>query len=399
MDFMMTKALRTATGANAKTITSLIPDNPRKLKKVQEAGGTFMYRYQDMIKTPKWLKANGFCMDYMEEGVSKIPNAGRGAFATRNIQKGETITITPMIHIADKSLLTMYKIVEVKDEEDGRTLDVYDKEEGPIGKQLAMNYCFGHPESSLLLFPIGPQVTLINNGGGKSNAFITWTKQNDPITNPKGYLELSVDEMAKVKEVALVMKVVARTDIAAGEEITLNYGQSWQTAWDVYEKEWNAANADSVLHPLKADEVRILYKDKPFETVDTLAQTQAYPKEVKMACFLETRERPDGIVMTDQKFGHGISEFDDPTTYEAYHGNSLFLVDIKHRHPAPGFFYNYTVLAHLRKNKVEEVVNVPHSACTFIDDSYTSDIHRTPQFRHPIGISDSHFPLAWRDLQ
>ncbi|KAG7372016.1 hypothetical protein IV203_018159 [Nitzschia inconspicua] len=82
MDFMLQKILRTATGANAKTINSLIPANPRKLKKVKEAGGTFMYQYQDMIKSNKWLHENGFCLNAIRQGPSTIPHAGRGAFAT-----------------------------------------------------------------------------------------------------------------------------------------------------------------------------------------------------------------------------------------------------------------------------------------------------------------------------
>jgi hypothetical protein len=61
---------------------SLIPANPRKLKKVQEAGGTFMYRYKDMVKSKKWLNENGFCLDAIRQGISAIPNAGRGAFGT-----------------------------------------------------------------------------------------------------------------------------------------------------------------------------------------------------------------------------------------------------------------------------------------------------------------------------
>jgi hypothetical protein len=412
VEFMLTKALQTATGANAKTIRSLIPDNPRKLKKVQQAGGTFMYRYQDMIKTPRWLQQNGFCLDTIKEGISDIPNAGRGAFANRPIRKGEVITITPMIHIADKSLLTMYPIVEVEDPKTGEIKQVYDKASGPIGVQLAMNYCFGHPESSMLLFPVAPQVTLINNGHGRAghvaNAYIMWTKDNDPMVNPKDLLDWSIDQMAQLKEVSLVMKILALVDINEGEEILLDYGKAWEAAYEKYKADWKAAyeggggkeeGRHRVVHPLKAEDVRVMYHEKPFETIESYRETRPYPETVRTTCFLESRDRPAGMVMIDQKYGHDITEFASPVSYELYHGSNLHLVDIVDRHEAMGYFYNYTVRALLGSGNIEEVVNVPHSACTFVDDSYTSDIHTRPQFRHPMGILDSHFPNNWRNLR
>ena len=55
LDFILHKVLGAAAGKHAKTIRSLIPDNPRKLKKVLDAGGTFLYRYPDLIRQETWL--------------------------------------------------------------------------------------------------------------------------------------------------------------------------------------------------------------------------------------------------------------------------------------------------------------------------------------------------------
>ncbi|KAL3935589.1 MAG: hypothetical protein SGARI_002914 [Bacillariaceae sp.] len=384
MDFFLGNVLQTATGANAKMIRSLIPDNPRKLKKVKEAGGTFMYRYQDMIKSEKWLEENGFCLGNIRMGPSKIPNAGRGAFATRDIAKGEIITVTPMLHVADRDMMDMYPI-----------------HTHPHEQQLLLNYAFGHPRSTMLLLPIGPQAMLINHGGAENNnALLQWSiKSSDVTRGRREYLEYTVDEMAAVSDIALVMKIVARKDIKAGEEITLDYGHDWQDAWDAYTAEWNQ-HAKGKEHPLKADDLNVMYKEKPFETVET-SLDNLYPVDVHLACFLETVDRPDGMLMTHQKQGWDITNFDEPKTEHAYDGNALFKVTVLTREQAPGFFYNYTVRARTGDGDkdIEEVMNVPHSACTFINMPYTSDIHLPWAFRHSIEIPGPIFPRKWLNIE
>jgi hypothetical protein len=397
MDFMLQNVLQTATGANAKTITSLIPANPRKLKRVQQAGGTFMYRYQDMIKSNKWLNKYGFCLDAIREGPSTIPNAGRGAFATRDIPKGETITVTPIVHVASTDLLDMYPIKT--ESSDSTTKTVYDNNKEAMGRQLLINYSFGHPESSLLLIPVGPQVTLINHGGKTANAYITWSGQKgDVIENGMGYFDDSVDELSKVQEIVFHMKLVALTDIKEGDEITLNYGDSWQKEWDEYESEFKEL-LEGEAHPLKADDMKAMYKNKPYETLATLKE-RPYPEHVHLACFLETDERPDGTLMTNQKFGWDITQFRLPVNYDEFNGAHFYRVNVLGRHEAPSFFYNYTVRARISDGDdgIEDVFNVPHDACTFVDSPYTSDIHLPWAFRHFIEINDADFPMKWRDL-
>jgi hypothetical protein len=386
LDFFLDKVLGTAAGKHAKTIKSLIPANPRKLKKVQQAGGSFVYRYPDMIQSTKWLETNGFCLDTLKSGPSNIPNAGRGAFATRQFGQGQTITISPMLHVADKDLMTMYPIITVTDEKTGQVEHDYDRTTQPIGKQLFLNYCFGHAESSLLLFPLGSMVTLINHSAKSPNAYITWSMRKDNnLSNKHQYHDYTVDELAQVDKVVLMMKVVALRDIAADEEILLDYGPDWEASWQDYRTKWETTKESS--HPLKAEDVRAFYKNRPLETVHTI-QRNPYPPNMATACFLDTRERPDGQPMVDTATSFDITEWFEPATFEAYQGSRLFIVDVLDRQEAPGFFYNYTVNARVGDTKFEQAVNIPHTACTFVDKPYTSDIHTKGAFRHPIGIID-----------
>jgi len=390
MEFLLQKVLTTVAGPNAKTINSLIPANPRKLKQIQDSGGTFMYRYQDMIRSNEWLEENGFCLDTISQGVSTIPNAGRGAFANREIKEGENVIITPLLHIADKNLLTMYPIQDASDE-------TFDESNGPIGKQMLLNYAFGHPDSDMVFVPTGPQVTLINNGGTDANARLEWANSDDVLSNANYYLGLTVDEMVDVKETVLVMKVVAKRDIGEGEEITINYGTSWQSAWDAYESNWKETK-EGKPHPLKAEDLKRMYKNKPLETEEILHQIP-YPENVFAACYLYTVDRPHGTPMTNQEYGTEINQFQSPTRYEDYDAKSLYFVDVLDRVEAPGFFYNYTVRASLGPglNEFADVMHVPHSVCTFFDREYSSDIHLDGAFRHPVGMPDSMIPLTWRN--
>ncbi|CAJ1959111.1 unnamed protein product [Cylindrotheca closterium] len=385
VDFMVDDVLGEAAGKHAKTIRSLIPSSPRKVAQAQAAGGSFLYRYREMIRSSDWLQQNGFCLDTLRAGPSRIPSAGWGAFATRRIQKGETITVSPMLHIADKEILNMYPVGETSSSTQS------------IGKQMILNYCFGHPESSLLLFPLGSLATLINHQSGKSsNAYVTWSRRVDKLPNQHQYHDYTVEQMAEVSKIVLTMKVVATSDIAEGDEIFLDYGPQWVAAWNDYQARWQRDKQGNS-HPLRAQDLRDQYRTKPFAAART--KRPPYPVGVATACFLNVREVPDGKPMFDEALRVEIVEWSSPTTQQDYHGRNLFIVDVLDRAMAPEHFFNYTVLAKFAEDRIEEIVNVPHEACTFVDLPYQGDISLPGAFRHPIGIIDGHFPQKWRNLK
>jgi hypothetical protein len=416
LDFVLEKLLGTAAGKHGKTIRSLIPAHPNKLQRVVDAGGAFHYRYPDMIKSTKWLAKHGLCLDNLTTGPSTIAitnantnanaNAGRGAFATRALKRGETIAPSPMLHIANKELLNMYAIqnVELGNSNNGKPVvrQEYNKSQ-PMGQQLLLNYCFGHPESSLLLFPLGSHVASINHrpAGLTPNAYITWSKDKS-IPNQHDYHDVSVQELAKVNRIVVVMKVVALRDIAKGEEIFLDYGQEWQDAWNAHYDKWSHTHTHKHTHtqkpwPLKAEDMKRAYQNKPLETRET-SLNNPYPSTVGTACFVKAKDFPDGFPMVSKEH-YSITQWYEPATWDQYNGDQLFIVDIISRTPAPSHYFNYTLLARVGPDHIEQVENVPHAACTFVDKPYSSDVFAPDAFRHSIGIIDSHFPQQWRDLR
>ncbi len=396
LDFMLDKILGVAAGKHSKTIKSIIPANPRKLQKVIDVGGSFMYRYSDMIHSTEWLSTHGYCLDTIRMKPSTIPYAGRGAFAARKFGRREIITVTPMIHIADKDILTMYKVETFQNPDTGQKYVDYAKDAGPIGQQLLLNYCFGHPESSLLLVPLSSHVGLINHQK-IPNAYITWSRVSDnELTNQHKYQDYTVNELAEVDKIVIVMKVVALREIDEDEEITLDYGGQWQMAWDAYIKQWETFAAGRP-HPLTAEDVRAQYLRKPLQTRETII-ADPYPPDITTACFLSTLDLPDGVRKKDGSME--ITTWDEPDDDDLYRSSRLFVVEILDRiETGDDFFYNYTLIAKAAATVFHKVLNVPHAACTFISRPYTSDIHIAGAFRHPISIPDVDFPQAWRNLR
>lgn len=397
LDFVLGRMLSAAAGKHAKTIKSLIPENPRKLQKVLDAGGTFMYRYPDMIQSTKWLSSHGYCLDTLQMGPSTIPHAGRGAFATRSFQRGDIVTLTPMMHIADKSVLEIYDLETIQDPDTGSVVRVNNYEAGLSGYQLLMNYCFGHSESSLLLFPLGSHAGLINHDKSP-NAYITWSRVADNnLPNQHAFQDVSVDAMAEVNRIVVVMKIVAIRPIEEGEEVTIDYGDEWVSAWEDYMRDWEYYAAPHP-HPLQPDDLRDQYRNKPLK-IPAEILADPYPANVATACYLSTREREDGLPQHDGVIE--ITQWDPPDDGRLFVGTRLFVADIMERQKTGNaFFYNYTVLARAEgKQGFQKVVNVPHEVCVFVNKPYTSDIHTDGAFRHPIGIRDDRFPQAWRNLR
>merc|ERR1712127_246089 len=238
--------------------------------------------------------------------------------------------------------------------------------------------------------------TLINHGGAKANAHLEWTDVDDKFQNDNYIFNSNEDELADVAGHSMIMKVVADRAIAEGEEITIDYGSSWQTAWDEWEASWKNERKGKP-HPLMADDLKKMYKNKPLETEETL-KTNPYPENVFVGCYVVTQEFDDGQAMIHQEYGTEINNFMSPTAPEEFDAHFLYHVDVLDRKESEESFYEYTVRASLGSevNEFADVLNVPHEVCTFFNREYTSDIFIDGAFRHHIGLPDEMVPSIWR---
>ena len=90
-----------------------------------------------------------------------------------------------------------------------------------IGTQLIVNYCFSHPETSLMLCPYGSGVNYINHHSERSkrNVKIRWPTSSSFMMNQTWLDELRPEDMHGTLPMSLAFDYVATRDIAVGDEL------------------------------------------------------------------------------------------------------------------------------------------------------------------------------------
>mmetsp|Transcript_23743 Transcript_23743/g.26205 ORF Transcript_23743/g.26205 Transcript_23743/m.26205 type:complete len:932 (+) Transcript_23743:64-2859(+) len=190
----------------------------------------------DHTVTTRWLESHGKCIDNLKYGPSNIRSAGRGAFAKRSLQEGELIAPSA-VAVLKREVLKMYQSHDYP-----QTFSQVLNKHKVEGIELVLNYCFGHPDSDILLLPVSPIVNYMNHYAdyneskdGKKrepNVRIEWPENtvlaDEPHTSwfdkhPTELLDLS--GMIQIHYVAL-------RDIEEDEELVLDYGKEWQAAWE-----------------------------------------------------------------------------------------------------------------------------------------------------------------------
>ena len=301
------------------------------------------------------------CWDSIVPGQSTIEGAGRGGFAAWGFQNGQVITGSPLMFISDKKHLEMYE------REDAH--------------QLTMNYCWGHPETDFLLCPYGASINLINHSLEDANVKIQWAPQGH-LGQDDSWLHTSVQDMGI--RPYLAWDYVALRDIAEGEELFIDYGDEWVTAWETHvaacqdtEKpaeyedympaaEWNELYADDDLRTMREqredpypDNIEVVCH--PSVHVDTYESKQ---QSVPVSALWNIAE--DGVSCRVQA---RISSDDDETHYTVE-------IDVME-----GFLTRKKVLRKMFR---------------FRDVFYSTDMHLEGVFRKEATIPDDMLPLAWR---
>jgi SET domain len=396
-DFLVKEVVRAAAGEKkGNTIFKMLPKHPDELIDIKEAGGALKYSIPTSKRNLEWLKRNGMCMDNIYMDASTVPFAGRGAFARRHIPEGRIVTPVPLIQIPDRSVMDMYEVKQSSDSE-GKNFFHRDNND-PIGKQLLLNYCYGHSESSLLFFPSGALSVLINHSVEKANVKLRFSDQS---FNRKDWMQTPPEKLIDEKHafLGLLMEIVALRDIKQGEELLMDYGQEWQLAWDAHVKMWSDAVKRGELTdtwPIRALDLSHEYISKPYPTVEEGA---AYPENVVQMCFLVVKKGQGVNATTDWAIPSKEPIFDSSNLFEC-RVTERFELD-KLDDFGSTMPYNYTVEWYAEKdgkNHGTQVYNVPHAALVFIDKPMTSDQFVTKSFRHEIGIPDDVFPQGpWRN--
>ena len=327
----------------------------------------------------------------MIAGTSTLPQAGRGAFAARSVRAGGAVSTTPVL-----------------------TLDRRDLARGGAGHQLLLNYCYGHPGSSLLLYPYAPTVNFVNHGGaGRSNAELRWS------THPyheSGWLGSTLEEMKGRTRTGLMLDIVATRDIRRGEEVLLDYGAGWEGSWEAHVAGWagdaggghRAGRDDDDDRPRRgygnltdglglptASDLNVAEEHPIVRTAAEQAE-DPYPPRIMTVCYLD----PPGECAAGAEDGRCRSRW--KKTFDAL---MCFPCTVMSRASMGGMdWYTALVVGVTRPGEKDGerrdhiVEYMPRTAVAFADRPYARDPYARGVFRREVGLPDGLMPPHWMDL-
>jgi SET domain len=389
-----------------------------------------------------WLEEHGICLDNLfvdtstlNEGFSKRPltgnsvpisdaaPVGRGAFSKRDVLQGQVITATPvaLLHRSDLDILqqrfvqpgTMHHDLFFDQDKASitteRTIEFLEgKKRGP---QLLLNYCFGHPDSQVLLLPYGAVgVSYINHASGmKANARLEWSY------SPSSHIQsFRCHAWTRASSSKVFVNIVATRNITAGEEVFLDYGPNWVSSYEKRVSDWNRREQTETPGRTTARE----YKQKGFTDVSssrlwirTVAEQKIdpYPDSIRSVCYLPVSDLSRENPQMDGSFSG-----ESPQTNTAHF--CLLPCTILERHSSSRNSWNttqafYTVgvsrvsnvnfpveqcsiggIDWSAKGGFTRIENVPEGFIDLVEAPY----QRVPEpFRHEIGAPDNFFPASW----
>ncbi|KAL7537505.1 hypothetical protein ACHAXR_007865 [Thalassiosira sp. AJA248-18] len=399
-DFMKKDVLDLTAEKRAEAARALLPETYHGLQAIIDKGGSALFSNPEVVKDLDWLKMNGYCQDNLVAGVSAIKHAGRGAFAARDMKKGEVVAPMPVVTMNQgRSALS---IVEYEDEEE--------EIEGTRTYQLLYNYMLEHPQSSALFYAAGPLTSFINHGGKKkANAKMMWSTKS--WSNVQGAHELGVSDLSGVGAIDIMLELVATRPIKKGEEVLLDYGDDWADAWNEHSNKWK----DTIKDASFAKSAMVLNEihhgvgkpPQPFSINDADKKSEDKEKDIaELKCQLmydedkiERRRNVDGTRTKIYPWiPHPVAGESRLKSDTAFRGVNRVGCDILERSGDEQSGFKYVVLPHFDEGSGVLVKNVPHHAIRYVDKPYRSAQHELTAFRHSIQFPDEIFPNAWRDL-
>eukprot|EP00980_Cylindrotheca_fusiformis_P016009 scaffold4705_cov108-Cylindrotheca_fusiformis.AAC.3 len=318
------------------------------------------------VRSMEWLQEHGKCQDHLKPGLSTIPLAGRGAFASRDLPKGAIVGYAPLIHIGEAANeLLQY------------TYDTPYHDGNYTKPELVINYSFSHPKSTLLLTPYGAGVNFINHASPplKPNVRIQWPTEELLAHKPEWLIHDVAYLRDTIGKIGLSFDYVALRDIAKGEEILMDYGADWQRAWEEHVATYEVpADAKTYVH---SSEYHLRELKTPQEV-----EVDPYPSNLHTLCKVSyTKNKQDGklyfmnVLRSDGRFV-------PCEVLERHHESTTYTV----RLTIPST--NQTLVVHqvTRPGGIE-----------LFDKAFSQDMHLPQSFRHSISIPDDMFPESWKN--
>ena len=347
-------------------------------------------------RPPEWLQKHGMCADNIIVKQATDPSMGRGAFARRYLSKSSVIAPAPLQMFPNREKFSARL--------DGDARKHYEREEAMMfeSEQLLVNYAFQPKESSLLLYPYGPGVGLINHANqksGKINAKLQWSKHH--MNHGTQWLDssLTLDQFWKMQYPgSLILDVVALRNIREGEEIFIDYGIEWERAWEKYVREWKPYQTPNQKYRYEYPFDAMKKHNDPVKPYRTLSEQETTPYAHNILTVCDTKNASaNSPGRKEERMKWRPSE---------HWPENLTACSILTRiYNATTETYSYEVELWPKEElygkdltpKVFVDYDVPHSAIRFVDRPFHSDQHIPTAFRHPIGFPEELTPPFWKN--
>ena len=341
------------------------------------------------------LEEHGACIDALRVGsVMKKNDSGRGAFVTRFFSKGSVITTTPLL-VLKRDDLTIYEV----DESQNYKKNVL-KKNNIIGRELLLNYCYGSPNSELLLLPTAPGVNYINHDSQKPNAEIRWSEKMSlfPASELQKWRQLHPLDVLEMGSGKLVMEFIATRDIQHGEEILINYGRKWEEAFQKYLDGESTRGEEERCITATEYLSKQPKEDGENPTIRTISEQEErpYPAHLQTMCFFYLEDVENGCLrpctVVEREWHDGA------LWYHSYYSWEEHLEDAER--------LSLNQKCGLGESDVNEEDGyeywewLPAGSVTLVE-RWKSPLERitegATEFRHEIGVPDGFFPSIWNE--
>lgn len=200
-----------------------------------------------------------------------------------------------------------------------------------------------------------------------------------------------ITEFESVYHAGLAFDYVAIRDIKEDEEILIDYGIQWETAWKKHVENFvpynlNYIPAYELNEKLMQDEEMDLLLDKIiYNEIDGV---QLYCREWYIKKYVNVKEDLPCQIL--KKVEQQLNDNDDERLLEGgIKENRYFVQLVEYDESEEGAETEYW--------ESEMLWSVPSDALYFLDMRYTRDHHMPNTFRHAMMIPDDIFPDIWKN--
>jgi SET domain len=322
-----------------------------------------------------WLYEHGACLDHLEAQPSTVEPHQMGAVLRSDrgvIRQGQLVAPVPVVAVA-RSHTRLNGTTE--------------------HRQLILNYCYGHVDSSVLLFPYSPVVNFVNHGfNGTANVRIRWSS----MSNDKKRLWTASRLLQSGKSQGLVLELFALRDLHPGEEVLLDYGDRWSTAWRKHEHDWRIQQQNRGPGDSESQATMAWYEYERNYAMPPLSDggTLLVPTSMQSRCYVDV----DRI--------RNVSAVEGPWLPHSQYApiGDLFNVqletlpcDVVGADSEEDGLYR-AIVRDEDGRFITNLNKVPKNAILIMDRPYQTPQLLRGAFRHEIGLPDDVFPDAWKDL-